>query len=83
MIVTSTRLHTVVDADGAAILDVQGGLISTLNATGAFVWQRLERGETREAIVAELARETGEAHITVERDVCDFIEDLTARRLLS
>jgi hypothetical protein len=77
-----SHLHTVADPDGAAILDIERGSISTLNPTGAFVWQGLERGEAPEAIIVSLARETGEDVIAVERDVRDFIESLKNQHLL-
>ncbi|HEY4380131.1 MAG TPA: PqqD family protein [Acidobacteriaceae bacterium] len=79
---TPAHLHTVVDQDGAAILDIQRGLISSLNPTGAYVWQALQRGETVETVITNLARETGEERITVERDVHDFIESLREQHLL-
>jgi hypothetical protein len=66
----------------AAILDMERGLISTLNATGAFVWQGLRRRETVSAIVTNLVRETGEEVTTVERDVLDFIESFKEQHLL-
>lgn len=76
------HLHSVVDPDGAAILDIDRGLISTLNPTGAYVWQALQRGEAVETIVTNLARETGEQATTVERDVRDFIGRLKEQHLL-
>jgi hypothetical protein len=79
----NTALHTVVDQDGAAILDIERGLISTLNPTGAYVWQGLARGETLETIVANLTRETGEDALVVERDVRQFVETLKQSHLLS
>ena len=79
---TSSHLHAVVDLDGAAILDIERGLISALNPTAAFVWLGLERGETVDTIATNLARETGEDAITVERDVREFIESLKKQRLL-
>jgi hypothetical protein len=82
MRVAFSHIHTVADSDGAAILDVDHGSISTLNSTGAFVWQGLQCGETVSAIVTQLARETGEAPATVERDVLDFVENLTKQHLL-
>jgi putative NADH-flavin reductase len=82
MTVASSHLHTVVDSDGAAILDMKRGLISTVNATGAFVWQALRRGETVSAVITNLVRETGEDVTTVERDVLDFIESLKEQHLL-
>jgi hypothetical protein len=76
------HLQSVVDQDGAVILDIERGLISTLNPTGAYVWQGLERGESLETIMANLARETGEESLRVERDVREFVEDLKQKRLL-
>jgi hypothetical protein len=83
MTVTSTPLRTVVDCDGAAILDSKRGLITTLNATGAFVWQGLERGEWVSAIVENLVRETGEDPTAVELDVLEFIESLKEQHLIA
>ena len=76
------QLHTVVDQDGGAILDIDRGQITTLNSTGAFVWQGLQHRETVSTIVTNLARETGEKVTTVERDVRDFIESLKEQHLL-
>ncbi|MEG9437795.1 PqqD family protein [Edaphobacter sp. HDX4] len=76
------HLHTAANQDGAAILDVERGVISTLNRTGAYVWQRIERGETIETIASHLARETGQELETVERDVRDFFEALNRKHNL-
>jgi len=74
--------RAIVDQDGAVVLDIERGLISTLNPTGAYVWQGLQRGESLEAIIANLARESSEESLTVERDVREFVEDLKQKRLL-
>lgn len=76
-----TKLRSVVTQDGAAILDSQQGIISTLNATGAFIWQALERGESPEEVVSALARETNTTPEAIEPDVLAFIRDLKERRL--
>jgi hypothetical protein len=76
------HLHTVVDQDGGAILDVEQGQITTLNSTGAFVWQALQRGEAVESIVRTIIRETGEAALTVECDVRGFVQSLREKNLL-
>jgi Coenzyme PQQ synthesis protein D (PqqD) len=78
----TNHLHTVADQDGAAVLDIERGMISTLNPTGAFVWYGLERGEPLETIILNLARETGEAPLVVERDVRAFVESLRENHLL-
>jgi hypothetical protein len=75
-------LRTVMNADGAAILDTQSGTISTLNVTGAKIWLALQRGDGLEAIAAELVCETGEQIGTVKRDVQDFIDGLKKQKLL-
>jgi Coenzyme PQQ synthesis protein D (PqqD) len=79
----NSHLRATVSTDGAAILDVERGKISTLNTTGAYVWQALQRGENLETIVANLAHETGEQADRLKRDVMKFIDDLTKQHLLS
>lgn len=68
--------------DGAAILDLKAGIISTLNPTGAVIWQSLERGEGTETIAQSLAGQTGEDIETVRKDVADFVEALKKQNLL-
>lgn len=82
MAIENPHLQSIVDQDGAVILDIERGLISTLNPIGAYVWQGLQRGESLETIIANLARETGEESLIVERDVREFVEDLKQKRLL-
>jgi hypothetical protein len=79
---SSNHLRTIANQDGAVILNSAAGTITTLNSTGAFVWQALERGENQDAIVAGLARETGEQVDTLERDVRKFIDALKNQHLL-
>jgi hypothetical protein len=83
MAAENTRLGTAVSADGAAILDPCSGKITTLNETGAFVWQALQRGERAEEIARNLARDTGEDLAVVEQGVTAFITELTEHHLWS
>jgi hypothetical protein len=76
-----THLRTVVSEDGAAILDLRHGTISTLNVTGAYVWQELEKGEAPEGIITGLAEKTGEAREVIERDVRNFLSTLEEQKL--
>ena len=82
MAMENSYLQTVVDQVGVAILDIDRGQVSKLNPTGAFVWQRLQRGETIEEVIANLACETGEEIHVIERDVREFVEVLKEQRLL-
>jgi len=79
----SSLLRTIMNRDGAAVLDTRLGFITTLNLTGAYVWQGLERGESVETIVANLSRETGEQTEVIQQDVTAFIGALRAKHLLS
>jgi hypothetical protein len=80
--VENSHLKTVIDRDGAAILDIELGQISTLNATGAYVWQGLQRGDSLKTIIANLVLETGEELLVVEGDVHQFLDDLKQKHLL-
>jgi hypothetical protein len=77
------HLRAVVTQDGAAILNSTAGTITTLNSTGAFVWQGLERGEDADMIAQKLARETGEDADTVQKDVLAFIDAMKMEKLLA
>ena len=46
MVSQAPNLKAIVNEDGAVILDIDHDLMSTLNPTGAYVWQGLQRGET-------------------------------------
>jgi hypothetical protein len=83
MVNDNSHLRTIVNRDGAAVLDTKLGSIATLNSTGAYVWQGLKRGESQEIIIANLSRETGAPPEVVGRDVRDFVETLRAQQLLS
>jgi hypothetical protein len=68
--------------DGAVILDIDHNTICTLNPTGAYVWKELQRGESLDAVIATLHRDTGEDPSLLERDVRAFLEELEQRQLL-
>ncbi|NYF77965.1 PqqD family protein [Granulicella arctica] len=83
MVTGNSHLRTIVNEDGAAVMDTKRGTISTLNATGAYIWQALERGEREEDIVEGLARETSSLPDAIRQDVSDFIAALQEHRMLS
>jgi hypothetical protein len=56
--------------------------MTTLDTIGAYVWERLRKGLSVDAIVAELAQDTGADHEMVARDVDDFMEQLKSRHLV-
>ncbi len=83
MVADNSHLRTIVNEDGAAVLDTERGTISTLNTTGAYVWQALERGEREEDIVEGLTRDTGTPREVIRQDVSDFIAALRQNKMLS
>lgn len=74
-------LRTLVTDDGAAILNTRSGQITTLNSTGAYIWQALEQGQDIPTITALLVRETGEEPSVVEQGVSLFLAELNEYRL--
>ena len=82
MITSSAHLRSVVDRDGAVILDMERNTISTLNPTGAYVWEGLQQGKLIDEIIENLARETGTEPCVVDRDVHAFLEELKQTCLL-
>ena len=82
MSIVTPNLRSVVDHDGAVILDIPRDAMTTLNSTGAYVWQRLERGLSIDAIITDLARETGVDQVIVAADVMQFMEQLKSKHLV-
>lgn len=80
---TATHLRSVVDQDGAVILDVEHDTMLSLNSIGGYIWQRLQRGQLVEEIIRELSRDSGMDLAVVDRDVHDFVEQLKSKHLLS
>jgi Coenzyme PQQ synthesis protein D (PqqD) len=83
MLTTTPHLRSVIDHDGAVILDIPRNTIITLNPTGAYIWQRLEQGMTIDAIVSELALETGADEKTIANDVSTFMDELKSKHLVA
>lgn len=77
----ASHIRSAVEADGAAILDIERNEIVTLNATGGFVWDRLRRGESVDSIVRELSEATGTDLDVVEADVRAFLGQLAEKHL--
>ena len=82
MVSQAPNLKAIVNEDGAVILDIEHDLMSTLNPTGAYVWQGLQRGDTIDTIIANLSRDTGEDSLLVERDLRQFVAELQQKQLM-
>jgi hypothetical protein len=82
MITVTPNLRSIVDHDGAVILDISRNSMTTLDTIGAYIWQRLGKGLPIDAIVAELTQDTGADREIVARDVDEFMEQLKSRHLV-
>lgn len=83
MLAPAEHLRSVIDHDGAVILDIEHDAMLTLNSTGAYVWKKLKQGKLIDEIVGELASETGADPATVDRDVHAFFDQLKAKNLFT
>lgn len=65
------------------LLDRRTSSYLATNPTATFLWQRLEAGTTRDALVESLAAEYGMTAQDVAPDVDEFLADCRARDLLA
>ena len=81
MVTTPAHLRSIIDRDGAVILDISKDQFFSLNPIGAYIWSRLLNGERLDQIANALATETGTDLAVVMADVSEFISDLKAKHL--
>lgn len=79
----AAHLRTIVDQDGAVILDTRNDRMLTLNPTGGYVWNKLQQGRTIEETISDLAHETGVDPLVVEQDIRNFLDQLRSNHLLA
>jgi len=82
MAIFAANLRSIVNKDGAVVLNSKHNQITTLDAMGGYIWRLLEQGLTRDAIVQHLTNETQEPSEAIGRDVDDFLSALTSTNLL-
>jgi hypothetical protein len=76
------HLRSIVDHDGAVILDIKRDQFFSLNPIGSYIWERLLKGENLDQIARALAEETGTEIPAVMADVNEFVSDLKSKHLL-
>ena len=64
----------IVVAVGAASKEFKG--LITLNETGAFLWEQLVKGNTKEGLVEALLNEYDAPKEVIENDVDDFLKTI-------
>lgn len=75
------HIRSIVAPDGAVILDIRNDLFFGTNATGAYIWSRLVRGDDVDRIAMDLSRDTGTELGIVIADVAGFVAALHDRHL--
>jgi hypothetical protein len=83
MLAPAAHLRSIIDHDGAVILDIEHDAMLTLNSTGGYVWEKLKQGKLIDEIIRELASETGADPVAVDRDVHAFLDELKSKHLLT
>jgi hypothetical protein len=83
MIKIAPHVRSIVDHDGAVILNIPRNAMTTLDSAGAYIWERLQRGLQVDSIIAELAHDTGTDESIVAKDVEEFMEQLKSTHLVS
>jgi hypothetical protein len=82
----SIRIHdhvrSVIDPDGAVLLDLKQGKYYSLNGIGAEIWRNLEAGLSAPEIEDRLASLYDAPAEVLRGDVVDFIGDLQRKRLV-
>jgi hypothetical protein len=79
----SLRLRSVHTADGGVVLDIGQGRMFSLNSSGSFIFQLLEKGLPEEHIVEELVKQFGVTAELARRDLAGFCASLKNHALLS
>lgn len=77
-----THLRSIVDHDGAVILDIKRDQFFSMNPIGSYIWGHLLNGEGLDQISRTLAEETGTDIAVVTADVHDFVSDLMSKHLV-
>ncbi len=78
----SPDVQSVIDDDGAVLLDMKGGKYFSLNGLGADIWTRIEAGTALPEIEREIAEEYGVPQARIRDDVATFVQNLTGLRLI-
>lgn len=81
MVVMPSHLRSIVDHDGAVILDIKRDQFFSMNPVGSYIWERLLKGDGLDQIAKQLAEETGTDISVVVADVNDFVAELKSKQL--
>jgi hypothetical protein len=76
------RIRSTYGPDGVVMLDIDQGLMVSINVVGAKIWERLERSVPVDRIINELSTEFEVPTETIAADVVSFLQSLADRSLI-
>ncbi len=83
--ITDPNISSTINDDGGVLLDVDRGVVFSLNAVGAKVWAQLEEkkeGMTGEDLLDYMAREFNLSRQQLQSDLHAFLKELNKRWLV-
>ena len=75
-------VRSVIDAEGAVLLDIRGGRYFSLNGVAAEIWRQLEAGLTLRDIETHLCGLYDASSETLRCDLAAFVERLASAKLI-
>lgn len=82
-ITLSSNVRLTQSEDGAALLDVAQGKCFSLNPVGLTIWELIRAGLSVPQVIERMAGDFGISAEQSEKDVFDFIQQLSENHLLS
>lgn len=75
-------VRSMVNEDGAVLLDITQGLLFNLNPVGGFIWHLINGGAPRESIVREMIAVYGIDEQRASTDLDAFVADLEQKAVI-
>lgn len=76
------HVRSVMDPDGAVLLDLRQGRYYSLNGVGAEIWSQIESGRSVPEIESHLVSALGAPRDAAAADVAAFVDDLRRKSLV-
>lgn len=78
----SENIRTMINQDGGILMDIEQGIMISLNASASQVWKKLQQNIPPDQIVGEISVEFEISRETAKRDVQEFLDCLRKHALL-
>ena len=78
-----SSIRWTIQKDGAVLLNVESGLMYSVNEVGSLIWERLSQGVGLDEIATSIADGFGISIEDARNDVRSFVGDLLLKRLIA